>query len=64
MSDFENAKVRVKQGWLQGYTEGALKIFKGIPYARAKRFHIVALGRDFQLSALHKEKFKSVVPNL
>ena len=33
MSDFENAKVRVKQGWLQGYTEGALKIFKGIPYA-------------------------------
>ena len=28
--------------------------------ARAKRFHIVALGRDFQLSALHKEKFKCV----
>lgn len=33
MSNFENAKVQVKQGWLQGYTEGKLKIFKGIPYA-------------------------------
>jgi len=33
MSDFENAKVLVKQGWLQGYTDGNLKIFKGIPYA-------------------------------
>lgn len=35
--DFEHAKVRVKQGWLQGYTEdspnGSLKIFKGIPFA-------------------------------
>ena len=33
MGDFENAKVRVAQGWLQGYTEGKLKIYKGIPYA-------------------------------
>lgn len=33
MSDFENAKVRVQQGWLQGYTDGDLKIFKGVPYA-------------------------------
>lgn len=33
MSDFECAKVRVQEGWLQGYTEGKLKIFKGIPYA-------------------------------
>ncbi len=33
MSNFDNAKVRVKQGWLQGYTDGKLKIFKGIPYA-------------------------------
>ena len=33
MGNFENAKVQVKQGWLQGYTEGKLKIFKGIPYA-------------------------------
>lgn len=33
MSNFDNAKVQVKQGWLQGYTEGNLKIFKGIPYA-------------------------------
>jgi len=33
MGDFEKAKVRVAQGWLQGYTEDRLKIFKGIPYA-------------------------------
>ena len=33
MDNFSNAKVQVKQGWLQGYTEGDLKIFKGIPYA-------------------------------
>ena len=33
MSDFENAKVLVREGWLQGYTEGELKIFKGVPYA-------------------------------
>lgn len=33
MIDFEKALVRVRQGWLQGYTEGGLKIFKGIPYA-------------------------------
>ena len=33
MTNFENAKVQVAQGWLQGYTEGKLKIFKGIPYA-------------------------------
>ncbi|MBR4952976.1 MAG: carboxylesterase family protein [Oscillospiraceae bacterium] len=33
MNNFVNAKVQVKQGWLQGYTEGKLKIFKGIPYA-------------------------------
>ena len=42
MSNFENAKVKVKQGWLQGYKEGEVKIFKGIPYAAApvgnKRF--------------------------
>ncbi len=34
MTNFENAKVKVKQGWLQGYNEGELKIFKGIPYAK------------------------------
>ncbi|MBR6723892.1 MAG: carboxylesterase family protein, partial [Erysipelotrichaceae bacterium] len=33
MSDFENAKVLVKQGYLQGYCEEGVKIFKGIPYA-------------------------------
>ena len=29
MSNFENAKVQVKQGWLQGYVEENVKIFKG-----------------------------------
>ena len=33
MGNFENAKVKVKEGWLQGYTDGSLKVFKGIPYA-------------------------------
>ena len=37
VTDFAHAKVKVAQGWLQGYTEeapnGTLKIFKGIPYA-------------------------------
>lgn len=33
MGNFENAKVLVREGWLQGYTDGKLKIFKGIPYA-------------------------------
>ena len=34
MSNFENAKVKVEQGWLQGYTQDNLKIFKGIPFAK------------------------------
>lgn len=33
MTNFDMAKVRVQQGWLQGSTEGDLKVFKGIPYA-------------------------------
>jgi len=33
MGNFENAKVQVAQGWLQGSVEGNLKVFKGIPYA-------------------------------
>ena len=33
MSDFENAKVKVSEGWLQGYIDENLKVFKGIPYA-------------------------------
>ena len=33
MSGFEQARVKVKQGWLQGDTAGPVKIFKGIPYA-------------------------------
>ncbi len=33
MANFDNAKVKVEQGWLQGYVDGKLKIFKGVPYA-------------------------------
>ena len=33
MTGFDSAKVLVREGWLQGYTEGSLKIFKGVPYA-------------------------------
>jgi len=33
MSNFDNAKVKVEQGWLQGYIDGNLKVFKGVPYA-------------------------------
>lgn len=33
MSLFDTARVKVHEGWLQGYTEGRLKVFKGIPYA-------------------------------
>ena len=37
VTDLEHAKVKVEQGWIQGYTgeapNGTLKIFKGIPYA-------------------------------
>lgn len=37
VTDLEHAKVKVRQGWLQGYTEpspnGILKIFKGVPFA-------------------------------
>ena len=33
MADFDNAKVLVKQGWLQGYCEEGVKIFKGVPFA-------------------------------
>ena len=36
MSNFENAKVLVKQGWLQGYVDGNVKVFKGIPYDALK----------------------------
>lgn len=33
MGNFENAKVLVREGWLQGYNEGSLHIFKGVPFA-------------------------------
>ena len=62
MGNFENAKVKVAQGWLQGYTEGALKIFKGIPYAAppvgALRFRLRDNGVRFdpvRYMELHKE---------
>ena len=33
MGNFENAKVKVSEGWLQGYIDENLKVWKGIPYA-------------------------------
>ena len=42
MTNFDNAKVLVKQGWLQGYLDENLKVFKGVPFAAppvgARRF--------------------------
>lgn len=42
METFEQARVTVKQGIFQGYTDGKLKIFKGVPFAAppvgARRF--------------------------
>ena len=32
-NDFNSAKVKVAQGWLQGYVDENLKVFKGVPYA-------------------------------
>ncbi len=37
--DAETALVSTDQGQIQGYAHDGLKIFKGIPYAQAKRFH-------------------------
>ncbi|MCR5296870.1 MAG: carboxylesterase family protein [Clostridiales bacterium] len=34
------ASVRIRQGMIQGYEQDGLCIFKGIPYARAVRFHM------------------------
>ena len=39
MRDGETALVTTKLGKIQGYAHDGLKIFKGIPYARARRFH-------------------------
>ena len=38
-SDRDSALVRTAQGLVQGYVFDGLLIFKGIPYARAQRFH-------------------------
>ncbi len=37
--DAETALVRTSQGLVKGYEHDGLFIFKGIPYARARRFH-------------------------
>ena len=34
------ASVRIRQGMIQGYEQDGLCVFKGIPYARAVRFHM------------------------
>ena len=37
--DAEAALVRTDRGLVKGYEHDGLLIFKGIPYARARRFH-------------------------
>ena len=37
--DDETARVNTRQGTVQGFEQDGLKIFKGIPYAQAARFH-------------------------
>ena len=37
--DAETARVNTAQGTVQGYMQDGLMIFKGIPYAKAARFH-------------------------
>ncbi len=37
--DSSTALVRTEQGLVKGYEQNGLNIFKGIPYAKAKRFH-------------------------
>ena len=38
-SDRETALVHTSKGLVRGYAQDGLLIFKGIPYARARRFH-------------------------
>ncbi len=37
--DFETAIIKTEQGLVHGYEYDGMTIFKGIPYARARRFH-------------------------
>ena len=37
--DFETAVVKTDKGLVHGYEYDGIVIFKGIPYAKAKRFH-------------------------
>ena len=37
--DGETARVNTRQGTVQGFEQDGLKVFKGIPYAQAARFH-------------------------
>ena len=37
--DAETARVQTAQGTVQGYMDNGLLVFKGIPYAKAARFH-------------------------
>lgn len=37
--DFQTAVVETDKGLVHGYEYDGMSIFKGIPYARSKRFH-------------------------
>ena len=37
--DSSTALVQMSKGLIKGYEQNGLSIFKGIPYAKARRFH-------------------------
>ena len=43
--DKDTAVVQTKQGAVHGYEYDGVTVFKGIPYAKAKRFHAPEIGR-------------------